>query len=62
MFNLIEEGLRIQQESLNNVIPFPTPELAKWLHARNKVLVHKPVALQQFVERNDDDFGPMDAA
>lgn len=65
MFNLIEEGLQQQQQALdygNNVIPFPTPELAKWLHERNKVLVHKPEALRNFVERTDDDFGPMDAA
>jgi hypothetical protein len=40
------------------VVPFPTPELARELHAQGKVLVHKPASLKSF----HDDEPPLDAA
>lgn len=42
----------------SNVVQFPTAAMARKLHAEGKVIVHKPIALQKFVERTDDDFGP----
>lgn len=64
-FNLIKDGLAVQNlivEANKKVIPFPTPELARELHAQGKVIVHKPAELQRFVERSDDDTSPDDAA
>jgi len=64
MLNLMQQGLAVQQEIVdaNNVIPFPSFERAKELHAQGKVVVHKPEELRKFVERTDDDFFGGDAA
>lgn len=40
------------------VVPFPSQELARELHAQGKVLVHKPSSLKSF----HDDEPPLDAA
>lgn len=57
--NIMQLGLDTQQKALElnhssaKVVPFPTVELAKQLHAQGKKIVHKPC--KPF---SDDDLPP----
>jgi hypothetical protein len=60
-FNLIQHGLAVQAaivEANNNVVPFPTAEQAKKLHAQGKVIVARPVKAGELQAFNPDDFPP----
>lgn len=63
--SLIKQGLAVQKqivEANNNVVPFPTPELAKKLHAEGKVIVHKPNKFKAHECVHSDDDLPPEAA
>lgn len=56
--NIFEEQAKAIQQvrEVGKVIPFPTPELARQLHAEGKRIVHKPnIKCRDF---EDDDLPP----
>lgn len=58
MVNIFEQQAKALKEVRESakVVPFPTPELAKQLHAEGKRIVHKPASLKSF--HSDDDLPP----
>lgn len=57
--NIFEQQAKAIQQvrESGNVIPFPTQELARQLHAQGKTIVHKPHKLKHR-DFNDDDLPP----
>jgi hypothetical protein len=64
MFDLIKEGLAQQQMSIDigkrtaDLFQFPTPEQARELHAKGKVIVMRPTRAGDLQAFNPNDHEP----